>query len=83
MTILAAACGILIVCLGFLSTMLSTGKTPTDGQFAVQVTCLVGGLILCFLAVILSRLTSLSKRLDDFEAAPEPGEPGDSDPAPV
>ncbi len=67
MTILAAACGILIVCLGLLSTLLSTGKAPTEGEFAIQVTCLVGGLILCFLAVILSRLTSLSRRLDEFE----------------
>ncbi len=71
MTILAAACGILIVALGFLSTLLSTGKSPTEGQFAIQVTCLVGGLILCFLAVILSRLGSLSRRLDEFEAADE------------
>ena len=69
MTILAAACGILIVCLGLLSTMLSSGKAPTEGQFAIQVTCLVGGLILCFLAVVLSRLSGLFRRLDDFEAS--------------
>lgn len=67
MTILAAACGILIVCLGFLSTILGAGKAPTEGQFAIQVTCLVGGLILCFLAVILARLNNLSKRLAQFE----------------
>ncbi len=70
MTVLAAVCGVLIVLLGFWST----GRSPTDWQYAVQVTCLVGGLILCFLAVILARLTALGKRLDEFEAAAEPGE---------
>ena len=70
MTILAAVCGVLIVLLGFWST----GKSPSDWQFGIQVTCLVGGLILCFLAVVLSRLSVIAKRLDDFEAAADPGE---------
>ena len=81
MTILAAACGILIVCLGLLSTALGS-KAPTDGQFAIQIICLVGGLILCFLAVILSRLTKLARRLDDIEEEAGDWQVGDNDPAP-
>ena len=63
MTVMAAACGILLVVLG----LWSTGRTPTEGQFAVEIICLVGGLILCFIAVVLGRLKGLSRRLDGFE----------------
>jgi hypothetical protein len=63
MTILAAVCGVMIVLLG----LWSTGSSPTDVQLAVEITCLVGGLILCFLAVVLARLTALANRLDSFD----------------
>ena len=63
MTVLAAGCGVMIVLLGFWST----GHNPTDSQSAVEIICLVGGLILCFLAVVLARLKALSARLESFE----------------
>jgi hypothetical protein len=63
MAIMAAVCGVMIVLLGWWST----GRTPTDVQLAVEITCLVGGLILCFLAVVLARLASLANRLDRFD----------------
>ena len=59
MAIMAAICGVLIVVLG----LLSTGKAPTEAQFGIEITCLVGGLILCFLAVILARLKSLTAQI--------------------
>lgn len=69
MTVMAAVCGVMIVLLGFWST----GRNPTDGQSAVEIICLVGGLILCFIAVVLSRLQAIAVRLDGFELAdPEP-----------
>lgn len=67
MTIMAVACGVLIVFLG----LLSAGHNPTESQSIVEVVCLIGGLILCFLAVVLSRLTALGQRLDVFEAVQE------------
>ena len=76
MTFLAAACGILIVVLG----LLGAGRTPTDAQSMTEITCLVGGLILCFIAVVLARLAALGKRLDAFEVvplAPSPDAPTD------
>ena len=63
MTVLAAACGVLLVLLG----LLSTGRSPTEAQFTVEIICLVGGLLLCFVAVILSRLSALARRLDGLE----------------
>lgn len=67
MTIMAAICGVLIVFLG----LLSAGHNPTETQSTVQIMCLIGGLILCFLAVVLARLTALGQRLDAFEAVAE------------
>jgi hypothetical protein len=70
MAILAGLCGVLIVAFG----LLTTRHAPTDAQFGVEVTCLVGGLVLIFLAVLLGRLGRLSRRLEgalaDVEAAP-------------
>ena len=63
MSIMAAACGVMIVLLGFWSV----GKSPTDVQSAIQIVCLIGGLILCFMSVVLARLAALSKRLDGFD----------------
>ena len=60
MNILAAVCGVIIVLLGFWST----GTQPSDAQLGTEITCLVGGLILCFLAVVLSRLANLQRQLD-------------------
>jgi hypothetical protein len=70
MAILAGLCGVLIVAFG----LLTTRHAPTDAQFGVEVTCLVGGLVLIFLGVLLGRLGRLSRRLEgalaDVEAAP-------------
>lgn len=63
MVIMAVACGVLMVVFGFWST----GLRPTEGESAIQMTCLVGGLILCFLAVVLARLGRLAARLDTIE----------------
>lgn len=68
MTIMAVACGVLMVVFGFWST----GLRPTEGESAIQITCLVGGLILCFLAVVLARLGTLTARLDSIEATLAP-----------
>ncbi|WP_131115740.1 hypothetical protein [Lichenihabitans psoromatis] len=70
MTIMAAVCGIMIVLLG----LWSTGRSPTEVQLAVEITCLVGGLILCFLSVVLARLAALTKRMELFGEAIQPGE---------
>jgi hypothetical protein len=73
-TIMAAACGVIIVLLG----LFSAGRSPTELQSATEVSCLIGGLVLCFIAVVLARLAALDRRLDAFEAvaqvepAPEP-----------
>lgn len=66
MTIMAAACGVIIVLLG----LFSAGRSPTELQSAIEVSCLIGGLILCFIAVVLARLAALDRRLDAFEAVP-------------
>ena len=70
MTIMAVACGVLMIVFGFWST----GLRPTEGESAIQITCLVGGLVLCFLAVVLSRLSGLAARLDTIEDAIAPPE---------
>ena len=64
--IMAAACGVFIVLLG----LLNAGRSPTEGQTTIEVVCLVGGLILCFIAIVLARLRALDRRLDGFEAVP-------------
>lgn len=61
MAILALACGVLIVVFG----LVTTRHAPSDAQFGVEVTCLVGGLVLIFLGVLLGRLERLQRRLDD------------------
>lgn len=63
MTIMAVACGVLMIVFGFWST----GLRPTEGESAIQITCLIGGLILCFLAVVLARLGTLAARLEALE----------------
>jgi hypothetical protein len=70
MAIMAAVCGVMIVLLG----VWSTGRAPTDVQTGIEITCLVGGLILCFLAVVLSRLAALANRLDSFDDSVPRGE---------
>ncbi len=60
MTSLAAICGILIVTFGILFTK----KAPNDAQFGVEVTAVVGGLLLFFIAVVLSRLKGLDRKLE-------------------
>ncbi len=60
MAILAGLCGVLIVVFG----LLTTRHSPTDAQFGVEVTCLVGGLVLIFLGVLLGRVGRLSRLLD-------------------
>ncbi len=59
MAALAAVCGVLIVVFG----LLTTRHAPSDAQFGVEVTCLVGGLVLIFLGVLLARLQRLDRRL--------------------
>jgi hypothetical protein len=58
--VLAIACGALIVAFG----LLTTRHAPTDAQFGVEITCLVGGLVLIFIGVALRRLDRLARRLD-------------------
>lgn len=65
MTFMAVACGLLMVVFGFWST----GLRPTESESAIQITCLVGGLILCFLAVVLARLNALALRMELIESA--------------
>lgn len=60
MGVLAIACGALIVAFG----LLTTRHAPTDAQFGVEITCLVGGLVLIFIGVALRRLDQLARRLD-------------------
>jgi hypothetical protein len=67
---MAAVCGVMIVLLG----LWSTGRSPTDVQMGIEITCLVGGLILCFLAVVLGRLAALANRLDSFEDSMPPSD---------
>lgn len=60
MAVLAAVCGVMIVVFG----VITTRHAPTDAQFGVEVTCLVGGLVLIFIGVLLGRLGRLARRLD-------------------
>lgn len=71
MGILAAACGVLFVVFG----LVTTRHSPTDAQFGAEITCLVGGLVLIFLGVVLGRIAALSRRLDE-EAHRAGGEHG-------
>lgn len=68
MAALAAVCGVLIVLFG----VLATGRAPSETQLAMEVTALVGGLVLCFLAVVLARLKALERKI--AERPPEAGE---------
>ena len=68
MAILAALCGVMIVAFG----LLTTRHAPTDAQFGVEITCLVGGLVLIFLGMVLARLTRLARRLDAAAGPPAP-----------
>lgn len=65
MTVMAVICGLLMVVFGFWST----GLRPTEGESTIQIICLVGGLILCFLAVVLARLKALAIRMEMIESA--------------
>lgn len=60
MGILSGVCGVLIVVFG----LFTTRHSPNDAQFGTEVTCLVGGLVLVFLGVLLSRLDRLGRRID-------------------
>lgn len=61
MAFLAAACGVVIILFG----LLTIRRSPTDAQLNLEVTCLVGGLVLCFLAVALARVSALGRSLRD------------------
>ncbi len=61
MAVLAGICGALIVLFGLLT---APRHAPTDAQFGVEVTCLVGGLVLIFLGVLLGRLDRLGRRVE-------------------
>lgn len=68
MAMVAAACGILFIAAGLWSM---GGHADGVGVLTVIV-CLVGGLVLCFLAALLSRVAALGRRLDDLdERSPE------------
>ena len=60
MASLAAICGVLIVTFGIVFTK----KAPNDAQFCVEVTAVVGGLLLFFIAIVLSRLKTLDRKLE-------------------
>ena len=70
MAILAVVCGVLIVTFG----LVTTRHVPTDAQFGVEVTCLIGGLVLIFLGVLLGRLKDVARRLDALTEARTAGE---------
>ncbi|MGI3904071.1 MAG: hypothetical protein ACRYGP_23225 [Janthinobacterium lividum] len=76
MAILAGLCGVLIVVFG----LLTTRHSPTDAQFGVEVTCLVGGLVLIFLGVLLGHVRRLSRVLEraitDIEKDPSTNDTG-------
>lgn len=57
---LAFLCGVLIVLYG----LTTTRHAPSDAQLAIELVCFVGGLVLCFLAVVLARLGALGRKLD-------------------
>ncbi len=60
MAALAAVCGVMIVLFG----LVTTRHAPSDAQFGIEVTSFVGGLVLCFLAVVLARLDRLRRMFD-------------------
>ncbi len=63
---LAAICGVMIVLYG----LIMTHHAPTDAQLGLEVTCFVGGLVLCFLSVVLARIAKLMQKLDAAAAPP-------------
>lgn len=68
MAALAALCGVVIVVFG----LAATGRAPSEAQLAIEVTALVGGLVLCFLAVVLARLTALERKIEARPPGPSP-----------
>jgi hypothetical protein len=68
MAALAALCGVLIVVFG----VVATGRAPSEAQLGLEVTSFIGGLVLCFLAVVLARLKALERKIG--ARPPEPGE---------
>ena len=70
MTILAAVCGVLIVTFGIVFTK----KAPNDPEFGIGDTAVMGGLLLCFIAVVLSRLKGLDRKLDALRLEEDPEE---------
>ena len=75
MAVLAGLCGALIVLFGLLT---APRHAPTDAQFGVEVTCLVGGLVLIFLGVLLGRLDRIGRRVEALRR----GREGAGTPAP-
>lgn len=71
MAALAAVCGALIGLFG----VLTTRRAPSDAQFGIEITCLLGGLVLIFLGVLLARVDRLGRRIDGIERPPERGPP--------
>ena len=70
MAALAALCGVFIVVFG----LVATGRAPSEAQLGLEVTSFVGGLVLCFIAVVLARLKALERKMGAY---PPPGaEPG-------
>ena len=60
MAALAAVCGIAIILFG----LLTAGRAPSDVRYGIEVTSFVGGLVLCFLAVVLGRLARTLRMLE-------------------
>ena len=70
MAALAAICGVMIVLFG----LYTAGAAPSDVRLGIEVTSFVGGLVLCFLAVVLARLGRLDRALETFkQAEPDKG----------
>ena len=67
MAALAAVCGVMIVLFG----LVTMRRAPSDVQFGIEVTSFVGGLVLCFLAVVLARLGRLGRQFDGLAARSE------------
>ena len=65
MAALAAVCGVTIVVVG----LLTAGRAPTDVRYGIEITCFVGGLVLCFLAVVLARLARVARALEARSSA--------------
>ena len=66
MAALAGVCGVFIVVFG----LIATGRAPTEAQLGLEVTSFVGGLVLCFMAVVLARLKALERKMSAY---PPPG----------